>query len=174
MAGSLLNVIIQQNLNHWLYTKPGFIDIAVTYDINANPLVWTTLLTFDDFPANDMVTQTNFSVQVFLPKTVAANGSNALLQVRYVSHNPDEVDPPTNTDAIFYNCADLYVSPQLPQSPDVQSHVPNTMSIKQDAPTCVTPPIWVCCARRALNSFSTPHRLSNGVNNSYGIARNEK
>ncbi len=60
------------------------------------------------------VYQTNFSVRVVLPADQSS--PNAVLQLKYVSNNPDEIDPPTNTDAIFYNCADLYVA-AAPNSP---------------------------------------------------------
>ena len=32
-----------------------------------------------------------------------------MLSFAYISYNVDEVDPPTNTDAIFYNCADVVI-----------------------------------------------------------------
>ena len=51
-----------------------------------------------------MVQQNNFTVFVRLPETPSAH---SVLRVRYVSHAPTEVDPENNTDAIFYNCADV-------------------------------------------------------------------
>ncbi len=83
--------------------KVGSIDVAISVDGNA----FTTLASFDDFRAHDMVTVTNFTVAVKVPAVVT---QHAVLRVRYISNNPLEIDPANNTAAVFYNCADINIT----------------------------------------------------------------
>jgi len=62
------------------------------------------LHTIPDFWGIEMVQQNNFTVQVRMP---AEASPHSVVRVRYVSHAPTEVDPDNNTQAIFYNCADV-------------------------------------------------------------------
>ncbi len=57
----------------------------------------TLLASVDDYAAHEQVVQTNFSVTVQLPMTASPR---AILQVAYISNNPDEVDPSNNTNAV--------------------------------------------------------------------------
>ena len=57
----------------------------------------TLLASVDDYAAHEQVVQTNFSVTVQLPVTASPR---AILQVAYISNNPDEVDPSNNTNAV--------------------------------------------------------------------------
>jgi hypothetical protein len=99
-AGEPLTVSVQQNLNHYFAARPGFIDVAIGGRVIA---------TVGDYPAHEMVTQTNFSLDVQHIPEVKECSDRCVMQVRYVSYNPDEVDPKNNTDAIFYACADVRV-----------------------------------------------------------------
>lgn len=147
LAGTALPVTFQQNLNHWHAPKPGFFDVSIAYTANPSAGDFVTLHTLDDYPAQDMVTQTNFTFNVQLPAGKTAD--HAILQLRYVSYNPDEVDPATNTDAIFYNCADLQVLP-LPQDGGKMDQAPvaaaasnvKSSSHASASPSCETPPLW--------------------------------
>ena len=63
--------------------------------------------TWSDYPSWDEVAQTNFTRTITVPADAAPGP--AILAFAYVSYNVDEVDPPINLDAIFYNCADIVV-----------------------------------------------------------------
>ena len=86
------------------------------------------------------VYQTNFSVRVTLPAGLSS--PNAILQLKYVSNNPDEIDPPSNTDAIFYNCVDLYVA----TAPNAKAAAPAKPSQQQKV--CPACPSDVACPTR--------------------------
>ncbi len=60
-----------------------------------------------DWPAHEQVTQTNLTLVVRLPSEASPH---AVLRYRYVSNNVDEIDPPNNTQAIFYQCVDIAIS----------------------------------------------------------------
>jgi hypothetical protein len=83
--------------------KVGSIDVAVS----VNGQAFATLATIDDFKAHDMVSVTNFTIEIKVPDTAT---DKAVLRVRYVSNNPLEIDPANNTAAIFYNCADIKIT----------------------------------------------------------------
>jgi hypothetical protein len=107
-AGELENVQFQQNLNHfWAGNKrQGFLDVAISYNYsNPGANDFTTLATTLDFPAHEMLMQSNFSLFVRVPDTTT---SHAVIRARYVSLNPDETFP-NNTDSTFYNCADVEI-----------------------------------------------------------------
>ncbi len=95
---------MQQNLNHWNSTWPGFLDLAVSYVLTPSDGDFTVLATWPDFPANEMVWRTSFAVPVTFPKASA----HAILRVRYVSFNRDE-SVPNNANSTFFNCADIRV-----------------------------------------------------------------
>jgi hypothetical protein len=99
---------IMQNLNHWFPSKGGHFDVAISYSLTPsnNASDWQVLTSWPDAPANEMVTRTFFNRKMTLPNKAAAH---AILRARYVSNNPLEIDPSTNTDAIFYNCADIRI-----------------------------------------------------------------
>jgi hypothetical protein len=90
-----------------------------------------------------MVAQTVLSARVRIPLAASAS---SILRVRYVSYNPLEVDPATNTDAIFYNCADIAIvaagegqmRAQATPAPAAQAE---PLSAGGDY-SCVTPPVW--------------------------------
>ena len=107
VAGSEIDVHFQQNLNHWVGDNPGFFDVAVAYVRDPKEADFEVLSSFKDYAAHDMVSPTNFSLTVKLPPSRAT--AHGVLRLRYVSHNKDEVDPKNNTEAIFYNCADIEV-----------------------------------------------------------------
>jgi len=103
LAGSQATFLIQQNLNHWNATNPGYIDVSISYKLLPTPQDWTVLATIDDYPAFDQVTQTNFSIVIRIPNKAA---SHAIIRFRYQSNNLDEVDKNTT---IFFNCADIQI-----------------------------------------------------------------
>uniref|UniRef100_A0A0G4GIE3 Chitin-binding type-4 domain-containing protein n=1 Tax=Chromera velia CCMP2878 TaxID=1169474 RepID=A0A0G4GIE3_9ALVE len=112
-ANSRVRVSVQQNFNHWNSEKQGFIDLAVAELKEAETNdedKWRKLTSWQDFPAWEMHTQTNFTVSVDVPNFAC---DHCILRVRYVSYNPLEVDPEDNTDAIFYNCADIRIVKEL-------------------------------------------------------------
>ncbi len=179
VAGQVAQIAFQQNLNHFWEASPGTLDIAVSY--NLNPVGdddaadgWQTLFSSPDFAANDMVTQTNFSVGVQMPAKAA---DHVLLRVRYVSHNAGEVDPANNTDSIFYNCADvrLVAAPssggggsgsgggggadQAATMPIVAAPRQLTQEAREDS-GCTTPAQWLATAvETAAGSGTTQHTI---------------
>jgi hypothetical protein len=77
----------------------------VSYD---NATTWVALGNpVSDFPANNMNTQTDFSVPVVFPRAAVS----AILRARYVSNNNQtEINPANNTGAIYYSCADVAIT----------------------------------------------------------------
>jgi len=142
-AGRPIHIQFQQNLNHWSQDSPGYIDISVSYD---QEKTWQILKSLDDYPGNDMVMQTNFSVPVVFPQE--ADGP-AVLRVRYVSQNPYEIYPANNTDATFYNCADIQISGRddhfvaLESSQDKNPMSPPPLHFFDRNVSCRTPPVWM-------------------------------
>jgi len=121
-AGTEIFVLFQQNLNHWYPENPGYFDISLSYDVIEKPdnATWIVLGNFSDFAAHDMVTQTNFSVKANLPRERCVH---CVLRARYVSHNVDEQYPANNTEAIFYNCADITIVPHLSAEERAQNEI---------------------------------------------------
>ena len=146
-----VKVLFQQNLNHWSQARHGHMDLAVSYDKQST---WEVLQTIDDYPYNDMVAQTNFSLRV----TFSQVSASAVLRVRYVSYNPYEVYPANNTDAIFYNCADIEVTSSSIPPP----HPAAPVVVKPEAsPTvsCATPPVWVAEGLTKDKNVETHHQI---------------
>ena len=142
IAGEYVKVNVQQNLNHFWDGNPGYfeISISVTSNPSTDPQDWVVLDKWSDFAANDMVSQMNFSRRILIPNVTC--GSQCVLQVQYISNNADEVDPKDNTNAIFYNCADIEVtvpSNSLSLSP-LPLPLPNKES-RQDV-SCCAPGQW--------------------------------
>ena len=106
-AGPGFAVRLQQNANHFSLLAVGFIDVAISAQPSRDPDAWTTLATVQDYPAHDQVTQTNFTIVVSIPDDI---GDTAVMRFRYVSLNQDEIDPANNTQAIFWQCADIKIS----------------------------------------------------------------
>lgn len=103
-AGGPASILFQQNLNHWNGHRPGFFDVALSYEADPQDSDWISLARQEDFPGFDMLVQTNFSLPVTMPPKPC---DHCILRLRYVSYNNMEIDPATNTDGIFYNCADI-------------------------------------------------------------------
>jgi hypothetical protein len=100
LVGQEVDFLVQQNLNHWYPQNPGSFDISYSTTPEAGEDTWQVLASWGDFPAFDMVSQTNFTIRVTLPSTPASHG---VLRYRYLSNNPLENDHGT----VFYNCADI-------------------------------------------------------------------
>lgn len=112
--------------------------MAITTSLTPTPTDWTTLASWPDAPAFDMVSQTMLTATVTLPATPSAH---AILRVRYVSYNKLEVDPVTNTDAIFYNCADIAIVAGV--SAPAPAAAPVAAAIAAASPyNCTTPKAW--------------------------------
>lgn len=109
--GQTATIHFQQNLNHYTHKRAGLLDAYIstrsvqnltdsdfTYKFGAVP----------DYPAQDMVTQTNFTITGTIPNILC---NHCVLRLRYVSNNPDEVNNRhgNNPDAIFYQCADIMI-----------------------------------------------------------------
>eukprot|EP01089_Gocevia_fonbrunei_P017992 TRINITY_DN599_c0_g1_i3.p1 TRINITY_DN599_c0_g1~~TRINITY_DN599_c0_g1_i3.p1 ORF type:complete len:149 (-),score=31.62 TRINITY_DN599_c0_g1_i3:43-489(-) len=104
---SSLTVYFQQNFNHWYPNNPGFMDVAIANNpetTNATDFVQFGK-TVPDYNANNMATQTNFTISGFLPDI---DCDHCVLRLRYASHNPDEAVP-GNPEAIFYQCSDIKI-----------------------------------------------------------------
>ena len=133
LEGTPYELHFQQNLNHWYPPNPGHFDFAISYDADADA-TWEPLGDgpISDFPANNMNTQTFFDVPVVFTKA-----GNATIRGRYVSHNPDEIDPANNTEAIFYTCADVEVVPlsSVPSSVSAKTTDARQSSSQEDAAT---------------------------------------
>lgn len=156
VAGSQAQIAFQQNLNHFYPPKPGFLDIALSYNVlNPSEQDFELLGRVADSAAYDMVWQTNFSVSVTFPPQPC---DHCILRLRYVLYNPLEVDPTNNTDAIFYNCADIalvareaeaaaqYVRPSntmLPAAIDGDGARGSDEYPATSAVNCCTPRAWV-------------------------------
>jgi hypothetical protein len=162
LAGSYAHILFQQNLNHWVPAKQGFMELALSKDSSpSQPDDWRLLTTVPDWPGYEMVRQTNFSVEVVIPPEAC---DHCILRLKYVSYNKMEIDPPNNTDAIFYNCADVQiVSSSLPlqtppPAPLAQPAVGNNSANVKDG-SCSTPPVWsmVCAEATPLGFVS--HRI---------------
>ena len=161
VAGSTVDITFQQNLNHWYEPNPGFFDIALSYSLKPQDSDFQTLATLSDYPANDMVTQTNFTVSVTFPPKPC---EHCILRARYVAHNPDEVDPKNNTDAIFYNCADiaLVAAPSTPSAmAAAQASAPAKPQLRRplDGPSCVTPGAWEATALETNSLGAVSHHI---------------
>jgi len=158
LAGSYTHIKFQQNLNHWVPNKQGFMELALSKnDSPSQPDDWRVLATVPDWPGYEMVRQTNFSVGVQIPSEACAH---CILRLRYVSYNKLEIDPANNTDAIFYNCADIEIvaSPQPLLSTSPASPLKQPAAVKEDM-TCSTPPVWsMVCAEATPLGFIT-HRI---------------
>jgi hypothetical protein len=57
-------ILFQQNLNHFWEASPGKLDVAISYDLSPSDssASWSTLITLDDFAANDMCVEILFCV----------------------------------------------------------------------------------------------------------------
>jgi hypothetical protein len=143
VAGETVTITLAQNLNHFYPARPGFLDVAIASTPSPTAADFVTLAAWTDAPAFDMVDQTMFSVAVTLP---AGASAHSVLRARYVSNNPLEVDPPSNTDAVFWTCADIAIVPAA-AAPRVAALPPNpavapTPGSAGGAPSCSTPASW--------------------------------
>ncbi|KYQ90758.1 hypothetical protein DLAC_09396 [Tieghemostelium lacteum] len=98
-SGQPYAVVFQQNYNHWYEPNQGYMDIAISYNGDNGPFKQLSQ-TIDDFNAWDMVTQTNFTINVNIPSQPC---SSCVLRVRYISNNAGEPAPD------FYQCADIAI-----------------------------------------------------------------
>jgi hypothetical protein len=151
VSGSTVRVLVQQNLNHWVSPTTdrtsGFFSLKLA---NASSDGMDVLLdTWSDFPAWDEVTQTNFSREITIP--VGISLGDHLLTFSYVSYNKDEIDPPSNKDAIFYNCADIQVVSNTSSKSKTNTLISTTTTTTTPKPkpsadnltyTCTTPDMW--------------------------------
>jgi len=157
LAGSYVRIEYQQNLNHWTAAKPGFMEFAMSSDNNpTKPSDWTVLAVEQDYPGFEMVRQTNFTIGLMMP---ARPCDHCILRLRYVSYNKMEIDPPNNTDAIFYNCADVQILAVPPDTTPVQA--PPTAPVlepKADV-SCSTPPVWSMSCAEATPLGFIHHRI---------------
>jgi len=156
IAGSFAHILFQQNLNHWVPSKQGFMELSMSKnDSPSQPDDWRVLTTVPDWPGYEMVRQTNFSVGVIIPSTPC---DHCILRLRYVSYNKMEVDPANNTDAIFYNCADVQILASSVPSETLPEVVESVVVQEKDL-TCTTPPVWsmVCAEATPLGFIS--HRI---------------
>jgi len=153
LAGQSISVLIQQNLNHWYPPEPGFLDVSVSSDPNKD--VWLVLATIDDFPGFDMVTQTNFTIPVTLPKQPSPH---SILRLRYQSNNPAEKDKDTT---IFYNCADIELLSSEEASEDVAVPVEEDSKARSELqhPGCRAPTSWEVRALETSSIGTTEHRV---------------
>ena len=146
VSGSTTSILVHQNLNHWVpptnTQTSGYFTLTLTAATNATNNDAFLLDTWSDFPAWDEVSQTNFTRTVTIPTMTGA----AVLSFAYISYNVDEVDPPTNTDAIFYNCADVVIVAAADAAVVDSPARPNTTTTETttDATSfsCSTPAQW--------------------------------
>jgi hypothetical protein len=146
ITGELVTLSLQQNLNHFYPQRPGFIDVAIAAAVpDPQDNDWVTLSVVRDAPAFDMVFQTTMSLTVSLPLQPSAH---SILRVRYVSYNPLEIDPANNTDAIFYNCADIAIiesaeKVERNKGKGIEKALSPLLSYSASSDySCVTPPSW--------------------------------
>lgn len=72
---------------------------------------------------------------------------HAIIRFRYQSNNPFEIYPADNTDAIFYNCADIKIIANtaipnrfLAPTPVADTQSPSTPVVDTAATSCTIPP----------------------------------
>ena len=106
-----------------------------------------------------MVQQNNFTVQVQMPESASPH---SVIRVRYVSHAPTEVDPANNTEAIFYNCADIEILPRPPLSPTV----PAVVEIPEQKTHDVSSSGFDCSAPESFSAEFEEKTLSGTVTHS--------
>jgi hypothetical protein len=112
-GGSVATLHFQQNLNHWTNANPGHFDAFISTNSVQNLTETDFTYKFgsiSDYPAMDMVTQTNFTITGTIPNILCPH---CVLRLRYVSNNPDEVNNRhgNNPHATFYQCADISIYP---------------------------------------------------------------
>ena len=107
-------VEFQQNLNHWTTENPGFFH---AYFQDSNGVNYPAGKgQFSDYPARDMITQANFNMTVTAGKDVPTG--HVMLFLAYQSNSAGEIDPPNNTQAVFYQCMDVEVTPLNANKPE--------------------------------------------------------
>lgn len=89
----------------------------------------------DDFPAFEMVVQTNFTLRVRLPNTPTSHG---VLRYRYQSNNPMENDHGT----LFYNCADIEL---IGGAEEAEAILPIEEEPITEEHSCQSPSAWEVC-----------------------------
>eukprot|EP01112_Ceratiomyxa_fruticulosa_P010095 TRINITY_DN265_c0_g1_i7.p2 TRINITY_DN265_c0_g1~~TRINITY_DN265_c0_g1_i7.p2 ORF type:complete len:167 (+),score=44.94 TRINITY_DN265_c0_g1_i7:1054-1554(+) len=100
-GGSQYTIEFQQNLNHWYPNNPGVIVADITSSPSNN--TWQSFgQALNDYPARDMVTQTNFTISGTVPNF---NCVGCVLRVRYISNNPYE----GSNSNVFYQCSDINI-----------------------------------------------------------------
>jgi len=105
VAGQDFAILLQQNLNHFYRENPGkivadFASVGSPTEDDFSKVLGTPI---DDYPAMNMITQTNFTIKVKIPDVTC---EHCVLRVRYVSQNPTENDRGTT----FYQCADVSIT----------------------------------------------------------------
>jgi hypothetical protein len=81
--GRTYNVLFQQNLNHWNPAPAGpigYISLLLSSTPNVSTS-WVEVGRVQDFPGRDMVSQTNFTVPVTVPASLALGAAVLGLQV---------------------------------------------------------------------------------------------
>eukprot|EP00009_Paramoeba_aestuarina_P003368 CAMPEP_0201522898 /NCGR_PEP_ID=MMETSP0161_2-20130828/18622_1 /ASSEMBLY_ACC=CAM_ASM_000251 /TAXON_ID=180227 /ORGANISM="Neoparamoeba aestuarina, Strain SoJaBio B1-5/56/2" /LENGTH=350 /DNA_ID=CAMNT_0047921861 /DNA_START=102 /DNA_END=1154 /DNA_ORIENTATION=+ len=144
-SGQTSQVTMQQNLNHFYTGKPGYFILQFSESMAPSASDWVVLDKWDDWPGNEMINQINFTRYITFPDVEC---NPCLLGAQYVSYNPYEVDPSSNTDAIFYNCANIALQKQTSVG-DSFEETPEPFTIKQtprkvqdDVESCCTPDVW--------------------------------
>jgi len=144
-------------------SKPGFFDASFSKnDSPQGPSDWTTVATLPDFPGYEMVRQTNFTLGFRVPSNAC---SHCILRMRYVSYNKLEIDPANNTDAIFYNCADVELVSSGEHSQQISPAIESPVDVEQSpksvvAPyTCTTPPVWSLICAESTSLGIVTHRI---------------
>eukprot|EP01088_Endostelium_zonatum_P011128 TRINITY_DN2496_c0_g1_i1.p1 TRINITY_DN2496_c0_g1~~TRINITY_DN2496_c0_g1_i1.p1 ORF type:complete len:173 (-),score=19.78 TRINITY_DN2496_c0_g1_i1:24-542(-) len=109
-AGQTVKIHFQQNYNHWYPQNPGWLDAALVIGTNVTKSSHFIYLgnRIPDWNANNMATQTNFTITATIPDISC---DHCVLRVRYVSNNADEIVP-NNPIAAFYQCADVRIKRQ--------------------------------------------------------------
>jgi len=138
IGGSVLTIAFQQNLNHYYFDKPGYLDASlarVPNPVEADFEPFGDVI--PDFNSMNMITQTNFTITGVVPYI---DCHSCVIRVRYVSNNPYEDDHGT----IFYQCADVRIKQdtqalqaRLPFNPDL-----NLPTKNGNAKGCCTIPQW--------------------------------
>jgi len=99
-GGSTFEVEFQQNLNHWYPKNPGYMIAGIAPNDKGVFTKFGDIIM--DYPANDMVTQTNFTIKGVVPNI---DCKSCVLRVQYVSNNLGEGE---NTN-VFSQCADILI-----------------------------------------------------------------
>jgi hypothetical protein len=108
IAGSSIDILFQQNLNHYNPGFEGFLDVAYSTKPDPTDADFVTLASVPDTYLHKQASMTNYTLPVTLPLAEFTGGS---LRVRYHPNKP--------TEPVFRQCADISIVAPTAAEPGV-------------------------------------------------------